>query len=123
LNQSIHGSSFLFPRSVDSANPGPEGAKNPAGVNVLRLIQIRLTTVECGKDPARLSTKKNATPTRRFNLHKSSQHFIPAHDETLSVAAMCKDARRGGDRVVFRIQRGPSQASARRRVVSTVAFL
>jgi len=41
LSQQIHGSSFLFPRYVDSATAGPEDAKKPSGENVLRLIQIR----------------------------------------------------------------------------------
>jgi hypothetical protein len=31
LSQRIHGSSFLFPRYIDSATAGPEGAKNLAG--------------------------------------------------------------------------------------------
>jgi hypothetical protein len=31
VSQRIHGSSFLFPRYVDSAIAGPEGAKNLAG--------------------------------------------------------------------------------------------
>jgi hypothetical protein len=36
--------SSLVPRPVDSAIAGPERAKNLAGKNVLRLIQIRLAT-------------------------------------------------------------------------------
>jgi len=44
-------SSFFlsFPRYIDSAIAGPEGAKILAGVNVLRLIQIRLTTLSFEK--------------------------------------------------------------------------
>jgi len=29
------------------------------------------------------------TPNRRFKLDKRSQYFISAHDETLSVVAVC----------------------------------
>jgi len=35
-----------------------------------------------------LSSKKPATPNRRFQFHKRSQQFIRAHSETLSVVAM-----------------------------------
>jgi len=35
---------FCFPAGGDSAIAGPEEAKNLAGVNALRLIQIRLAT-------------------------------------------------------------------------------
>jgi len=37
-------SGLMVPRPVDSAIAGPERAKNLAGKNVLRLIQIRLAT-------------------------------------------------------------------------------
>jgi hypothetical protein len=45
LDQSIHGSSFLFPRSVESWIAGPEETKNQRG-KVLRLIRIRLATLK-----------------------------------------------------------------------------
>jgi hypothetical protein len=38
---------------------------------------------------ASLSTKKPATPNRRFKFNKSSQLFIRVHNEALSVVAMC----------------------------------
>src|SRR5437899_12689912 len=44
LSQRIHGSSFLFPRYVDSAIRGSGRGEEPSGENVLRLIQIRLMT-------------------------------------------------------------------------------
>jgi hypothetical protein len=37
---------------------------------------------------ASLSTKKAATPNRRFKFNKSSQLFIRMHNETLSIVAM-----------------------------------
>ena len=49
LNQRIHGSSFLFPRYVDSVNCGSGRGEEPSGANVLRLIQIRLATPSLGK--------------------------------------------------------------------------
>jgi hypothetical protein len=49
LSKWVHGSSFLFPRYVDSAIAGPGGAKNLPGANVLRLIRIRLTTSSLAK--------------------------------------------------------------------------
>ena len=64
LNQWIHGISFLFPRYVDSAIAGPEEAKNLAG-KVLRLIQIRFSDAEFGKNLANLSNQFAASPNRR----------------------------------------------------------
>jgi hypothetical protein len=47
------------PRSVDSADlQGPEEAKNPAGMNVLRLIRIRF---------AKYSFKKSRPPVKLEN--------------------------------------------------------
>src|SRR4030095_2562868 len=43
LSQRIHGSSFLFPRYVDSASYGSGRGEEPSGASVLRLIQIRST--------------------------------------------------------------------------------
>jgi len=39
-----YGSSFLFPAALTLRFGGPEEAKKPSGGNVLRLIQIRVTT-------------------------------------------------------------------------------
>jgi len=44
LNQWIHGSSFLFPRYVDSVIRGFGRGEEPSGANVPRLIRIRLAT-------------------------------------------------------------------------------
>ena len=75
LNQWIHGSSFLFPRRVDSAIAGPEEAKNPAG-KVLRLIQIRLTTpsLEKNSPPVKTIRRKRESPIR---VPKTQSAFHP----------------------------------------------
>jgi hypothetical protein len=50
---------FFFPAVVDSMRLRVrKGRRNPAGENVLRLIQIRLATLELEKNLARLSRKK-----------------------------------------------------------------
>jgi hypothetical protein len=82
------GSSFLFPRPVDSAVAGPEGAKNLAGEDVLRLIQIRLTTLKFGKNLVSLLSQFAASANRQFKFAKRSQLFIRTHNETLLGAAM-----------------------------------
>jgi hypothetical protein len=65
---------------------GPEWAKNLAGKNVLRLIQIRLTTRVWKKSRQPVKTiRRNAN--RRFEFRKSHQLFIRTHDETVAVGA------------------------------------
>jgi hypothetical protein len=49
-------------------------------------------TVDCphvGQNLASLSRRLAASANRRFEFHKSGQLFIPAHNETLFVVAMC----------------------------------
>jgi hypothetical protein len=67
---------------------GPERAKNPAG-KTPPPVSDPFDGVESGKNPASLSSKKTATPTRRFNLYKRDQLFIRTRNEPLSVVAMC----------------------------------
>jgi hypothetical protein len=51
----IWGLVFLFPAGFNSTTGGPEQAKNLAGREILRLIQIRLISVEFEKIDATLS--------------------------------------------------------------------
>jgi len=48
-SEDSYGSSFLFPRRVDSAIRGVRKRRRTQRGNVLRLIQIRLTTSSLGK--------------------------------------------------------------------------
>jgi hypothetical protein len=87
---------FFFPRYIDSAIAGPEGAKNLAGKNVLRLIQIRLTTSSVEKITPACQANSPQAPNRRFKFHKRRQLFVGVDNETLSAVPMCvcnKDCR------------------------------
>jgi len=42
-----------------------------------------------------VSSKKPATPNRRFQFQKCGQFFIRTHNETLSVAAMAEHMKTG----------------------------
>jgi hypothetical protein len=57
---------FCFPAVLILAGAGLEEAKNPAGKNVLRLIQVRHGDAEFGKNLACLSSKldRNCNPPR-----------------------------------------------------------
>jgi hypothetical protein len=46
LSQRIHGSSFLFPRYVDSVIRGSGRGEEPSGANVPSLIRIRLNAFD-----------------------------------------------------------------------------
>ena len=87
LNQWIHGSSFLFPRCVDSAIAGPEEAKNLAGKSPPP-DSDPFSDAEFGKNRANCQTQFAASANRRFQFQKRGQLFIRAHNETLSVVAM-----------------------------------
>jgi hypothetical protein len=75
-----------FPRYVDSVIRGSGRGEEPSGGNVLRLIQIRRSSV--WRKLRQLVKQKTASPNRRFKFQKSRQLFIGTHNETLSVAAM-----------------------------------
>ena len=62
---------FFSPLGYISANAGPEGGEEPSGKDVLRLIQIRLTTP---------NLKKSPQPVKPIRL------FICAHNEVLFAA-------------------------------------
>jgi hypothetical protein len=63
--------------------------RRTSGEEVLRLIQIRLTTLRLAKiSPAR-QAQIAASANRHSEFHKRSQLFIRVDNETLSVAAMC----------------------------------
>jgi hypothetical protein len=81
------GSSFLLPRCGCLVR-GPKEAKNPAGENVRRLIQIRSATPSFEQNLAFSSSTIPASASWRFEFLKSSQLSIHTHNETLSVAAM-----------------------------------
>jgi len=99
----------LFPRRVDSPTAGPEGAKNLAGkcpppdsnplsdqsfeIFSLR-SQDKFTTriLDLSPTPAvplRSVSKLLNEWNRGFQSNKRTQLFICAHNEPLSVAAMC----------------------------------
>jgi hypothetical protein len=72
LSQRIHGSSFVVPRYIHSAIAGPEGAKNLAGGNVLRLIQIRLNDVE-----SQINQKpRQLVKLKIYQYRKKSYRFV-----------------------------------------------
>jgi len=76
---------FLLPAGITFWVAGPERAKNPAG-KTPPPVSDPLDGVDSAKNTASLSSKKTATPTRRFNLHKRG-HFSSARTgETLSAA-------------------------------------
>jgi hypothetical protein len=57
--------------------------------NILHLIQIHLATSSLRKIWPACQDKFSASANRRFEFDKRSQLFIRAHNETLSVVAMC----------------------------------
>ena len=63
-------SSFLWPRWLFLLGAGPEKAKNLAGKEVLRLIQIRLVDAEFEKEPGPLSRQFGASTNRRSEFNK-----------------------------------------------------
>jgi hypothetical protein len=63
----------------------PEEAKNLAGQNVLRLIQIRLASVSLRKISSDRQGNSPQPPNRRFEFQKRSQLFVGVHNETFSV--------------------------------------
>jgi len=75
------------PLTLISVIAGPEGAKNLAG-NVLRLIQIRITTPSLGKISSACQVNSPKRANRPFHFHKRGQLFIRSHNEPLTVAAM-----------------------------------
>jgi hypothetical protein len=78
---------------------GPEQTQNLAGKKVLRLIQIRFSDGEVGKNHANLSRQFAGNANRQFQFEKRSRLFIGTHNEPLSVAAMCvcnEDSSPGG---------------------------
>jgi hypothetical protein len=48
---------FFFPATLNLRFAGPEGTKNLAGENILRLIQIRLATLSLEKIPTACQPK------------------------------------------------------------------
>jgi hypothetical protein len=72
---------FFFPDTLILRFAGPEGAKNRAG-EVLRLIQIRFSAVEFGKNV----TCSSSTIADRNAIHRI-QPLVRAHNEPLIVAA------------------------------------
>jgi hypothetical protein len=79
-----------FPGNVDSIGGCGSGrGRRTNGGNVRRLIQIRLTSIEFGKNLANLSSQFAARTSRRFHFQKRGQLFIGVHNETLPVIAMC----------------------------------
>jgi hypothetical protein len=77
-----------LPRYVDSAIRGSGRGEEPGGAKGLRLIQIRFSDAEFGKNLANLSNQFAARTNRRFKFQKRCQLFLRAHNETLSVVAM-----------------------------------
>jgi len=55
---------FFSPLRLDFGTAGPEETKNLAGQNVLRLIQIRLTTpsLEKTRQPVKIIRRKRESP-------------------------------------------------------------
>jgi hypothetical protein len=104
----MHGSSFLFPRCVDSVVCRSGRGEEPRGANVPCLIQIRLSDAEFGKNVANLSNQFAVTANRRFQFHKRSQLFIGTHNEPLSVVAMrvCNPNRSPFGTPILRTARG-----------------
>jgi hypothetical protein len=70
------------PLSCFSGIPGPEGAKNLAGEDVLRLIQTRFSDAEFGKNPTSLS-RQNVTSFKFCSL--SHDTVIRVYDEAGNV--------------------------------------
>jgi hypothetical protein len=65
----MHGSSFLFPRCVDSVVCGSGRGEEPSG-EMFRLIQTRLSDAEFEKNVANLSNQFAASANRRFEFQK-----------------------------------------------------
>jgi hypothetical protein len=79
-----------FPRAVlDLWNRGSGRGEEPGGAKGLRLIQIRFSDAEFGKNAANLSNQFAASSNRRFQFHKRSQLLLRTHNETLPVVTMC----------------------------------
>ena len=67
--------SFFFPAALILRFAGPEGAKNLAGQNVLRLIQIRLTASSLDKiTPASQDNSQRLEPPIRGQQTPSAFH-------------------------------------------------
>jgi len=68
---------------------GPEGDEERSGEEVLRLIQIRLTTASLEKSrPASQDNSPQRTGSR-FQFQKRPQLFIRVHNKAISVVAVC----------------------------------
>ena len=78
-----------FPRYIDVGIAGPEEAKNLAGRKALGLIQIRLTTASFDKNRVNCQHNSPQGADHGFEFGRRRQLFIGAHNETLSVVAMC----------------------------------
>jgi hypothetical protein len=65
----------LFPAELHSGIAGPEETKNPAGVKVLRLIQIRLAMLSLAKittasqDNSQQARIADSSSTNAVNFH------------------------------------------------------
>jgi hypothetical protein len=65
---------FFFPAELIAAIAGPEGGEEPSGEEVLRLIQIRFSDAEFGKNLAKLSSPVLHAPhTASFALHGATR--------------------------------------------------
>jgi hypothetical protein len=93
MKQLIHGSSFLFffPATWISV-AGPEETKNPAGKEVLRLIQIRLATPSLAKISP---TRQTNSPQQRItdSSSKNAVSFSSARTHAQRNAFRLRDAR------------------------------
>jgi len=49
-----------------------------------------------------------ASATRRFEFHKRSQYFIGAHNETLSVVAVCVNNPNCSSLGIYRLRAAPT---------------
>jgi hypothetical protein len=78
---------FCFPATLILRIAGPEGGEEPAG-EVLRLIQIRLTTPSFEK--ISLACQANSPQARIADLSSTNavSFFIRTHNETLTVITM-----------------------------------
>jgi hypothetical protein len=77
-----------FPPALILLSAGLERDEEPSGEEVLRLIQIRFSDAEFGKNLAKLSNHFAASADRRFRFEKRTHYLIRTHNETLSVVAM-----------------------------------
>jgi hypothetical protein len=76
---------FFSPATLILRIAGPEGAKNLAGKNVLRLIQIRLTTSSVEKITPACQANSLRARIADSQFQKRRQFFIRTHNETVSV--------------------------------------